>query len=134
MINDEIRKCLVVCRFHHRIITHQRRPRNMITPMSIIVKNKKHEIGKCFECSRSVRESEEMCFDFDHVCESQKEYSISTLGASHRKDIEVMEFELKKCRLMCCHCHKVKTDRRAVERRKEIVGLSYVEPETFKVG
>lgn len=69
----------------------------------------KIDIGKCEFCNIGVSIETVRCFDFDHIKQEDKTCAISDFvrkNSDKRKDIDK---EVKKCRLLCCNCHKIRT-------------------------
>jgi len=80
-------------------------------------KNKEHcdnhklKIGGCKKCDRKVTKETTCCFDFDHVIRDNKSLNISRL-VQHSHDVrDNIDYEIKKCQLLCCYCHRKKTNR-----------------------
>lgn len=74
-----------------------------------IIDNIKLEISECKECQKKVTNDTLCCFDFDHIIMKGKKITISKLRGKSHVNKELFEEELKKCQLLCCHCHKKKT-------------------------
>ncbi len=72
----------------------------------MFVSDKKLEIGFCEKCKIKVTKKTTCCFDFDHIDPFFKEYSISSM---YNKSNEDIIREMKKCRLLCCKCHRLHT-------------------------
>lgn len=82
-----------------------------------IVDAKKHEIGKCQLCEKTVVAGTEMCFDFDHLNPLEKHDTISSLTTKGSTKTKIQK-ELAKCRLLCCFCHFDHTNETKVFHRK----------------
>jgi hypothetical protein len=114
-IAKEIKKCEVVCVMCHRKRTHSRFDESNVSDMKQkklerreFVNKKKLEVGACVECKTIVTIETAFLFDWDHLIEDEKESSISDL-CNFLKSYEAIEKELKKCRLLCCKCHRLHT-------------------------
>ena len=57
--------------------------------------------GGCSEC----HETDFVVMEFDHIDRSTKTYTISQL-VSMGSSIKRIENELRKCRIVCCNCHR----------------------------
>lgn len=69
--------------------------------------NLKLELGKCEMCELQVTKENATCFDFDHL--RDKISTISNIARMNSdKTKEILE-ESKKCRLLCCKCHRIHT-------------------------
>ena len=68
----------------------------------------KIELEKCSECKIKINKETVCCFDFDHIDPFYKDYTISNM-CTNRKSKELILKEIKKCRLLCCKCHRLHT-------------------------
>jgi len=64
-------------------------------------------ISKCEFCAIKVTKETTCCFDFDHIDQNSKEYSIS--NTYNMTNVTKIMMEIDKCRLLCCSCHKLRT-------------------------
>jgi len=74
-----------------------------------IIDNEKLKIGKCNECHKEVTDETLCGFDFDHLDQTTKLYTIASLRQSTKNIVDIIKAEIKKCQLLCCNCHKKKT-------------------------
>ncbi len=133
---DEISKCRILCRFHHRIhsqnqINEKKKKRvyseNIWTVQkgNLIKKNKeklhklKLDIGKCETCQRPVSESETSGFDFDHIDRVTKHCGISDMVCRGYEWENTVLPEIEKCRLICAICHMMHTQEQNGSLRNE---------------
>lgn len=72
------------------------------------VNNMKLNIGKCNVCFVEVSTTNTCCFDFDHIDRSKKTKNIADF-VSDGNSIESINREIKKCQLLCCKCHRLKS-------------------------
>lgn len=69
----------------------------------------KLQVGKCKFCKVKVISETTCCFDYDHITENFEKYAtISRLVQRKSSRITILQ-EIKKCRLLCCKCHKLRT-------------------------
>jgi hypothetical protein len=73
------------------------------------INNTKLKIGGCKKCDKKVTMDTVCCFDFDHIERDNKTVNVSRLAKHGYNASEEIDFEIKKCQLLCCHCHKKKT-------------------------
>jgi hypothetical protein len=71
------------------------------------VNSLKLSLKKCELCNISVTDSNTTCFDFDHL--RDKKIEISALIKRNKDTTKEILEESKKCRLLCCKCHKLVT-------------------------
>lgn len=64
----------------------------------------KRSFKHCEACCVQIKPGNEMCFDLDHLDPYKKEHNISHL-VRRLAPIATIDKELRKCRLLCCHCH-----------------------------
>ena len=64
----------------------------------------KRAFGECPTCHTKIKPGNEMCFDLDHLDPYQKEHNVSHL-VRRLASFHLIEKEMRKCRLVCCHCH-----------------------------
>jgi hypothetical protein len=62
---------------------------------------------ECEICKIQVTEENVCCFDFDHL--HDKSVNISFLTRINKDTTQQMLEESKKCRLLCCKCHRIHT-------------------------
>jgi hypothetical protein len=65
---------------------------------------------ECPTCHTKIEPGNEMCFDLDHIDPYQKEHNVSHL-VRRLASTQLIEKEMHKCRLVCCHCHIDHTDK-----------------------
>lgn len=71
------------------------------------VRNLKLQLKECELCKIAVTEETVCCFDFDHL--RDKTVNISILVRLNSDKTKQIEEEAKKCRLLCCKCHRIVT-------------------------
>lgn len=59
-------------------------------------------------CTKLVTDQNGCCFDFDHLDPSTKEHDISRMGVQKYREEQILS-EIRKCRLLCCNCHRLHT-------------------------
>lgn len=64
----------------------------------------KLKIGQCQICFKKVEPETTCCFDFDHINRADKVTSVSQM-ATRNYNLQTINDEINKCRLLCCHCH-----------------------------
>ncbi len=82
------------------------RSRKKYEKYALFVTGQKLKIGECKLCKIKVRKETSSCFDFDHINPEDKIKTISQM-AMHKEDAILKE--MKKCRLLCCKCHRLHT-------------------------
>lgn len=70
------------------------------------IKNIKMKIGGCILCNKSITKDTISFFEFDHIDKTTKYKNISNLVGFKK---ETVDFEIAKCRLLCCICHRLHT-------------------------
>ena len=73
------------------------------------VNEQKMDIGECLHCGIAVTPNTTIAFDFDHIHPKAKDYGICKLINSGYS-MKVIQNEIKKCMLLCCSCHHLKTN------------------------
>lgn len=64
---------------------------------------------ECQLCKKEVTADNATCFDYDHINQTDKVTTLSILVRLNvDKRVEMLE-ESKKCRLLCCNCHRIHT-------------------------
>ena len=65
-----------------------------------------------------------VAMDFDHRPEETKEFAIGRMAgySSTPDNIAKVEKEIAKCDLVCSNCHRVRTQDRVTQKRKEKYG------------
>lgn len=58
----------------------------------------------CPRCHVKIKEGNEMCFDLDHLDPYKKQHNVSHMIRQLASE-SVIDKEMRKCRLLCCHCH-----------------------------
>jgi hypothetical protein len=71
------------------------------------VNNLKLQLKECELCKIAVTEETVCCFDFDHL--RDKTVNVSILVRLNSNRTKQIEEEAKKCRLLCCKCHRIVT-------------------------
>ncbi len=120
MMDIEAGKCEIRCRMCHRIKSH-RDGYNCSKPMELWTqdytadkkrRDKLREFINSFKTECSIcgwyDKDKLYCLDFDHLNREEKSFIISS-AINMRKSIEEVEKEIKKCRVLCCNCHKFET-------------------------
>ena len=124
-LRAELTKCQAVCKFHHRLVTQQRRHDNGRIEKKkwrlrkrAIMYAEKHNRGCCLRCKRVVKKGEECAFDFDHRDPTTKfTYNGKAVHPSDFRDLPDALFatqwplEQAKCDLLCVNCHMLKNNR-----------------------
>jgi len=64
---------------------------------------------ECVICKKEVMVDNVSCFDYDHVDRDNKKTTLSILSRLNSDKSKEMIEESKKCRLLCCNCHKIHT-------------------------
>ncbi len=133
---NEISKCRILCRFHHRIHTQNQHNEKKKTRVysekcetvrqgKVIRKNKeklcklKLDIGKCEMCQREVLSKETPGFDFDHIDRVTKHHCISVMVYKGYAWENTILPEIEKCRLLCAICHVMHTQEQNGSLRNE---------------
>lgn len=86
---------------------HAYRARKFKDANNNFIKNLKLQLKECELCKIQVTEDTVTCFDFDHL--RDKVINISILAKLTKDTREQIKEESKKCRLLCCRCHKLHT-------------------------
>ncbi len=123
----ELKKCQASCKFHHALVTQQRRhdkgeieKRKDRLRRRAMINAEKHKRGCCSnpKCKRVLKEGEECAFHFDHRDASTKfVYQGNTKGPSQFVDLPQALFdkqwpiEKELVDLLCANCHKLKDNR-----------------------
>ena len=112
-MKEESEKCDLRCRYCHKIKSLKQnrtvnKPLQRTKRIAIEYCNKrKIEIGNCLDCGRFDKNNLN-CYDFDHIDPKTKTKSIADL-VNLGKNIDIIEKEIQKCRLLCCNCHCLRT-------------------------
>jgi hypothetical protein len=64
---------------------------------------------ECALCNKEVTSNNTTCFDYDHIDPKTKTTTLATYVRLNYDTTEKMIEESKKCRLLCCNCHKIHT-------------------------
>jgi len=117
---DELTKCELVCCACHRVRTQARNTHGEHKGLySAWSKARLHSFREwlnglkakpCMDCGRS---RPAVAMDFDHT-QGEKVHGISSMWSWGRE--RVLE-ELAKCELVCCICHRIRTQSRRSEQR-----------------
>lgn len=107
-MTKEALKCQhVCCRCHILETISREKGISKQTPKRKYVDRIKLEIGGCQVCKR--KEPNLLRFmEFDHLDPSTKIAAVTTMVGG-KYSIEDIENEIKKCQLLCRHCHRIKT-------------------------
>jgi len=113
----ELAKTQPLCVHHHREKTshaNYKGTSRLRQAKELYFRNAKFERKRCHECGMWVTEENELMFDFHHRSPATKIKACSALkyGSRHK-----LEFELRKCHLLCVSCHKMITRRGTVESK-----------------
>lgn len=120
-MEEEAKKCQLLCVFCHNLKsmreTHLPRRKEKCTKDTLIkrkrelfVKTIKLKIGRCEFCERIVDEKNYSAFHFDHIDEKTKSRGISYLVNGTCSSEQTILNEIKKCRLLCANCHRLRTN------------------------
>ena len=113
--NDQIRQPCKNCRKDLDRVGHKTN--------ADYIKQLKINIGQCQMCEKKVSPETTCCFDFDHITEiHEKNAAISQMARTSRNIFAKIDDEVKRCRLLCCLCHKKRT----------IQQLNYKKPEEIE--
>lgn len=111
----ELKKCEVVCIKCHRIRTHKRFEtssehvlKQLKNERREMVDQLKLETRQCVLCNSQVSNDTTFLFDWDHINPTAKIESISEM-CNTLQPIDKIQQEIKKCRLLCCSCHRLHT-------------------------
>jgi len=114
-ILEEIKKCELVCCACHRVRTQNRKGD------SVIKKNRDFrdfinslKNNPCVDCGR-IRPP--VAMDFDHIGTDEKVSGISNMWSWGRQKVL---WELEKCELVCCICHRIRT----VNRLRSVISIT----------
>ena len=86
------------------------------------LKQQKLEAKECQNCKKVVTEDTLCCFDYDHINPEEKTIQVSMYVRMNHDTSQKMLEEIKKCRLLCCNCHRIHTTSQ----------LNYKMAETYK--
>lgn len=82
----------------------------------IPVDKRKLEIGACLDCNLKVCVDNLLLFDFDHRNEDLKLGNVARIR-SNQDESKVIK-EMKKCDLVCCACHQMRTIKQNITKRQ----------------
>ena len=114
----EVAKCDVVCVLCHRLRTESRHSRKDGACESVMHRRKYRarvrELKKapCVQCGKTYHPCQ---MDFDHIDPATKLDSVCNM-VNNRRQWELIETEIAKCRLLCVMCHKDHTEIQRTER------------------
>jgi hypothetical protein len=97
-LKEELRKTQVVCVECHRKRTFKNVAPSRISAMKL-------SIGYCKHCNKKVEKGSEHLFDFDHLNTENKLLNLNSPSITQKR----LDEEVKKCQLLCCKCHKIKS-------------------------
>ena len=107
-IDLEVKKCQLLClKCHRKKSAKEKRKSGKIQHKKYKYINKvKLIIGKCQVCDAKIDTEDEFdlsTFDFDHLEPLTKSYNVADIPYTN---IQKIQKEIDKCRLLCCFCHK----------------------------
>lgn len=109
----ELEKCQPLCRFCHRVKSHEERgtqKRASILRRRQIVNDEKLRVGACETCDRTVTPENVQGFDWAHRDRATKTIAIGHLVYKTEETFqEQWPIERAKCKLLCCMCHRDET-------------------------
>ena len=126
-MKEEAKKCELRCRRCHQMRSQNQHKdrrktkdelsqtygakyqREYLDKLRKYVSDEKIKIGSCQECGW-FDENYLSCLDFDHIDSTKKFKNICELIGQYTR-IEILEKEIKKCRLLCKNCHQKHTNR-----------------------
>jgi len=73
------------------------------------LKNLKLQDKECLHCKIQVTPETICCFDYDHIDPKNKTCNLSVYVRNNYDVRQKMLEEIKKCRLLCCKCHRIHT-------------------------
>jgi hypothetical protein len=73
------------------------------------LKQQKLKAKECELCKKQVSEDTLCCFDYDHIHPEEKYTTVSVYVRKSSDMTQQMLEEIKKCRLLCCNCHRIHT-------------------------
>jgi len=73
------------------------------------LKNLKLQSKECLLCKIQVTPETVSCFDYDHIDPETKICNLSVYVRNNSDVRQKMLEEIKKCRLLCCKCHRIHT-------------------------
>lgn len=100
--NDSRKKKISYCKICLAYNARMKRENNLS-----FCNNLKLSKKACELCKIEVTEENVCCFDFDHI--DDKTTCISNLVRINKDTTQEMLEESKKCRLLCCKCHRIHT-------------------------
>lgn len=108
----ESRKCQLLCGKCHVEVTIEREigASKRLTEKRVYVDELKIKIGKCEICGDWDPDLLPF-FEFDHTDPSEKVEKIAELVQRSKYTLDHVKDEIKKCRLICKHCHRIHTVR-----------------------
>ena len=113
-LKKEFAKCQPLCKFCHRLKSHQeRRPcktsfkiKSLTMFKRNIINNEKRKVGCCERCSRKITDENLVGFDWAHTNRAEKTIQISKLpDTNYAYFCKQWPIEKAKCVLLCCNCH-----------------------------
>jgi hypothetical protein len=114
-IQIEANKCQILCTWCHRLRSKTQSDMTYVgsNKHRVVIKEfidgVKLSIGSCQLCDKIVLPEETCCFDFDHLETDQKIDNISAMASKYYGINDIID-EIHKCWLLCCICHKLKTN------------------------
>lgn len=100
--NDSRKKKISYCKICLAYTARMKREHNFNFNNNLKISKKECEL-----CKIEVTEENVCCFDFDHL--RDKSINISLLTRINKDTTQQILEESKKCRLLCCKCHRIHT-------------------------
>lgn len=112
-ILEEVTKCELVCAVCHRVRTQARQPEALSDDRLSMFREWLNTLKSepCTDCGR-VRPP--VAMDFDHV-RGEKVKGVSQMWSRGRDKVLI---ELAKCELVCCICHRIRTQNRRMPQKE----------------
>lgn len=128
-IIEELSKGRFLCVWHHRLETRAELPLNkdlVIRNRLEYVNDRKMKIGSCELCDIKVDINNTICFDFDHINPANKTECVSIMVDQRKYNYQDISNEIRKCRLLCCNCHRLHSIRQAIDRRRIVILMQFL--------
>jgi hypothetical protein len=74
-----------------------------------LVQKLKLERKCCLHCPKQITKETTYLFDCDHIDPKTKIEAVAAMILQKKYTLKDVEEEMKKCQLLCCNCHRVKT-------------------------
>ena len=109
-LKEQLKECYPLCKFCIRLLEPPKTRRPDHQRRHDIINAEKLRLGCCKKCKRKVTPENVSAFDFDHRNRVTKIDHISQMiHYSQEKFDRVYPVEVKRCDLLCCICHDIKT-------------------------